>query len=212
MGSLCTVINSQLSPKGEDKTGGMLGMLPDGLDRPYTKNIMQEMPRTWENKREQWQHDPELTARLRRAGRPQRGKRQRETTNLFFSQGKLLQQLNLSGCCCQNGGNLSNLLSTPAASPPLLPSHLLVPCWYPVVLIRLRSPSSLSLPHQWTECGCRHSEECQSCRTQQKWHKSEPETGRRRRQQGFLALCHWDLPDSIKSPHAILNYLELLKL
>lgn len=46
MGSLCTVINSQLSPKGEDKTGGMLGTLPDGLDRPYTKNIMQEMPRT----------------------------------------------------------------------------------------------------------------------------------------------------------------------
>lgn len=52
MGSLCTVINSQLSPKGEDKTGGMLGTLPDGLDRPYTKNIMQEMPRTWENKRQ----------------------------------------------------------------------------------------------------------------------------------------------------------------
>lgn len=37
------------------------------------------------------------------------------------------------------------------------------------------------------------------------------ETGRRR-QQGFPAISLWDLPDSIKSPHAILNYLELHKL
>lgn len=81
----------------------------------------------------------------------------RDNNPFFFLQGKLLEQLNLSGCCCQNGGNLSSLLSTPAASPPLLPSHLLSLAdtqwcssdW------NFHGPSSLSLPGQWTECGCR---------------------------------------------------------
>lgn len=125
---------------------------------------------------------------------------------------KLLQQLSLSGCCCQTGGNLTNLLSTPAGSSPLLPSHLLSLAdtqWCPSDW-NSHDPSSLFLPCQWTECGCRRGLRS-GVLSQKKWQQNAPETGRRR-QQGFLAISHWDLPNSIKSPHTILTYLELLKL
>lgn len=76
--------------------------------------------------------------------------------------------------------------------------------------IPMTHPLSLSLPCQWNERGCRQGMRS-GVLSQKKWQKNAPETGRRG-QQGFLAITHWDLPNSVKSPHAILTYLELLKL
>lgn len=84
-----------------------------------------------------------------------------ERQQTFFSIGRITATL--SGCCCQKGENLTNLLSTSAASSPLLPSHLLSLAdtqWCPSDW-NSHDPSSLFLPWpwMWLQTG---SEECSS--------------------------------------------------
>ena len=135
-------------------------------------------------------------------------------TNLFFRMENYMQQLNLSACCCQKGGDLTNLLSTAPPFWPLLPSHLLSLAdtqwcssdW------NSHDPSSLFSPGQWTEWACRWGLNSVGVAGHKISDRSmQPET-RKRRQQQFLPLSQWGLPDQFKSPHAILNYLKILKL
>lgn len=142
------------------------------------------------------------------------GKKAAKDDKLFFRRENYMQQLNLSACCCQNGEDLTNLLSTPAPFSPLLPSHLLSLAdtqwcssdW------NSHDSSPLFLPGQWTEWDRRWGLNSVGVAGHKISDRSmQPETGKRR-QQEFLPLSHWGLPEQVKPPHAILSYLKLLKL
>lgn len=171
------------------------------------------MPRTWENKRQSNGSMTQSSLQDSAELADHRGEKGSERQQTFFSHREnYCNSWIYQVVAARTGGTSVTFFPLQQLPHPCFPAtscSLLIPSGAHQTEEPILSLSATSVNWMWLQTG---SEECQSCRTQQKWHKSEPETGRRRRQQGFLALCHWDLPNSIKSPHAILNYLELLKL
>lgn len=118
-------------PRKKRERAGMLGTLPDGLERRQTlhKNYNARSCPEPEKRRDRgmaaWPtaHCETLQLAHQRRGK---GSKRQHLSHLFFSIGKITATVeSIRGCCCQKRGNLTNLPSTPAAPSPLLPSHLL---------------------------------------------------------------------------------------
>lgn len=209
--------HTQLSPKGGERED-MLVKLPDALERGADHTLKlwcKNLPRIRANERDggraAW---PTAHHKTPQSWQTREGKKAARDNKPFFHRENSMQQLNLSACCCQNGEDLTNVLSTPAPFSLLLRSHLwsLAATQWCSSDWNSHDPSSLFLPGQWTEWAC--SRGLNSVRVA--GHKisdrsMQPETGKRK-QQEFLPIRHWGLPDQVKSPHATLSYLKLLKL
>lgn len=200
-------LNSPPRKKRERRHVGHVARRPGQEADPALKSSCKKLPRTWEKKR---QRNGSMTAahcKTPQSWQTREGEKAARDNKSFFSIGKIIATVDLSGCCCQKGGNLTNL-STPALPHccfPVTSCPLLIPNGAPQTGIPLTQPLSFC-----------HIPEL-NVAADRVWRntKEVPEVSTRNREEETAGIfCYQPpiLPDSIKSPHAILNYLELLKL
>lgn len=204
-------LNSPPRKKRERRHVGYVAQWPGQEADAALKSSCKKLPRTWEET-EEWQHDHSSLQDSTELADQRGGKGSKRQQTFFFFIGKIIATVDLLGCCCQKGGNS---LTFPLQQLP----HLCFPITScPLLIPNGAHQTGIPLTHPLSFC---HIPEL-NVAADRVWRvlelpgtKEVPEVCTRNRKEETAGISCYQpliLQDSIKSPHAISNYLELLKL